>query len=103
MLLELNGLNESTYERVNEVLNLYNNPPKGLVFHTAGPIPGGWRVFDIWESQAAFDQFFTQRLESAFKQVGLTGPPAKQEFFPIHNTFAPQPNLLARVGAAVSR
>ena len=100
MLIEFNGLDEKRYERVNELLGLYQNPPKGMIFHSAGPISGGWRVFDIWESKDAFQQFFNQRLQNALKQAGINEPPARQEFFSIHNIYAPQPNVLAKVGAA---
>jgi hypothetical protein len=34
------------------------------------------------------------------KQAGITERPARQEFFPIHNIYAPQPNVLSKVGAA---
>jgi hypothetical protein len=102
MLLEFNGLDEKRYERINEVLGLNQNPPKGLILHAAGPISGGWRVFDIWESKEAFQQFFNQRLQNALKQAGVTEAPTRQDFFPIHNTYAPQPNLLGKVGAATT-
>jgi len=77
------------------VLGLYGNPPKGLILHSAGPAePGIWRVFDIWESKALFDRFFEQRLKPTLDRLGLNRPPARQEFFPIHNAFAPQPAIL---------
>ena len=95
MLLEIDGLDDKRYERINDALDLYNNPPKGLIFHTAGPTnSGGWRVLDIWESKDLFDRFFRQRLQPAFNQVGLNEPPSRQEFFPIHNAYVPQPTLL---------
>ena len=28
-------------------------PVKGLLAHIAGPMPGGWRVIDVWQSRAA--------------------------------------------------
>jgi len=101
IVAEFNNLDERRYERVNELLNLYQNPPKGLLLHSAGPIPGGWRVVDIWESREAFDQFFKDRLSGALKQAGVTEPPTKQDFFPIHNAYAPKPNLLSRLTATV--
>jgi quinol monooxygenase YgiN len=102
MLIEFNEMDEKRYERVNELLALYQNPPKGLLFHSAGPIANGWRVFDIWESKEAFDQFLKERLQTALQQAGITGRPARQEFFPIHNVYAPQPNVLTKIGAAAA-
>ena len=100
MLFEFEGLDERTYDRINDTLNLYNDPPKGLLLHSGGPIPGGWRVFDIWESKELFEQFLNTRLQKAFTKVGLTRPPKRQDSFPIHNAYAPQPNLVARLTAA---
>jgi hypothetical protein len=28
---------------------------KGFIIHTNGPVPGGWRVIEVWESQADFE------------------------------------------------
>jgi hypothetical protein len=99
MLLEMKGLDQKRYERINEILNLYQDAPKGLIMHCAGPMPGGWRVFDIWESRERFDQFHKQRLERAFKEAGVNGPPSRQEFFEMHNVFAPQPSVLGNMRA----
>src|SRR5579884_2998846 len=32
-------------------------PAPGIIFHAGGPMDGGWRVVELWESQAAFDKF----------------------------------------------
>ncbi len=106
MLFEFNGMDSAQYDRISEDLGLYDNPPKGLTFHAAGRAESGvWRVFDIWESRALFDQFLEQRLLPTFKRLGMSGQPARQEFFPIHNGYAPQPGLInsltnASVGAS---
>lgn len=28
-------------------------PVKGVLAHIAGPMPGGWRVIDVWQSRAS--------------------------------------------------
>jgi quinol monooxygenase YgiN len=28
---------------------------KGFVIHTNGPVPGGWRVVEVWDSQSDFE------------------------------------------------
>jgi hypothetical protein len=100
MLIELN-INEKKYDRVNEVLGFYDNPPKGLIMHAAGPTDSGrWRVFDIWESRELFEQFYSQRLKSALQQADATEPPLMQDFFPIHNTYVPQPTVLTSLTRA---
>ncbi len=98
ILFEFNGMNEKQYDGINDLISLYGNPPRGLILHTAGPASTGqWRVFDIWESKDLFEQFFKQRLQPVFNQIGLNQPPVKQEYFPIHNAYTPQPSLLTNL------
>ena len=61
-------------------------PPAGLILHTAGPlVDGGWRVFDVWESEEAFWQFFDERLLPAARELGQDPPESRPEFFAVHN------------------
>jgi hypothetical protein len=55
-------------------------PVKGVLAHIAGPIPGGFRVIDVWESRAAFKRF-GKTLAPVMKKVGMRG--AKIKFFPL--------------------
>ncbi len=32
-------------------------PAPGLLAHVSGPVDGGWRVTDVWESLEAFEAF----------------------------------------------
>jgi hypothetical protein len=47
-------------------------------------------VVDVWDSQAAFEQFLQTRLMPAVQKLKIPGQP-KVEFFPAMNTFAPNP------------
>ena len=31
---------------------------KGFVVHANGPVPGGWRVTEVWDSRADFEAWF---------------------------------------------
>ncbi len=42
------------------MLDLDATLQEGMIFHCAGQASGGWRVFDIWDLQGAFDQFLRQ-------------------------------------------
>ena len=46
------------YERVAAKLG---GPPPGMIVHAAGPTDEGFRVIDVWESEAQWDAF-TERL-----------------------------------------
>jgi hypothetical protein len=55
-------------------------PVKGVLAHIAGPMPGGFRVVDVWQSRAAFKQF-GKALAPVMKKVGLKRP--KPKIFPL--------------------
>lgn len=54
----------TNYDRVQEALDTRNNPPAGGLVHTAGfdEQAGVFRVFDVWESEAAWETFLNDRL-----------------------------------------
>lgn len=55
-----------------------------LVFsflHVDGPIEGGWRLVDVWESQEALDKFFQERLQQVYQELGLT---PQGQVWPVH-------------------
>jgi hypothetical protein len=63
--------------------------PKGLIFHSSGPIDGGWGVIDFWESRQDYDAAMPQ-VQSAIAAAGVTmqGPPDVEEF-PVYETIRP--------------
>jgi hypothetical protein len=104
VLLTWSGFTKEQYEKVVEVADLANKPQPGMIFHCAGQASGGWRVFDIWESQEAYDQFMRDRLGPAFKKSDIQGSRPNPEFFPIHNIQVPDVKALStRAKVAGSR
>jgi hypothetical protein len=70
------------YDKVNaEVTG--NAPPKGLLFHWVARRGDGLRIVDVWESQAAFDEFAKTRLVPASMKHNLPQPHI--ETFEVHN------------------
>jgi hypothetical protein len=55
-------------------------PVDGLISHIAGPIEGGWRVVDVWESEEAFRRF-GEVLVPMLQEAGLGGEP---QVFEVH-------------------
>ena len=43
---------------------------KGFVVHANGPVPGGWRVTEVWDSQADFERCFEGNVKPAFPAGG---------------------------------
>jgi hypothetical protein len=48
------------------------DPIDGLRVHTAGFFAGGFRIFEVWDSQAHFDRFVSDRLMPLLAEVGAT-------------------------------
>jgi hypothetical protein len=74
---------QSTYDAVNEHMGVADSPPEGLIVHTAGTPDGkGFLVYDVWESQEAFERFRDERLLPAVREVigpeALEAPPDTQ-------------------------
>jgi hypothetical protein len=51
-------------------------PVTGVLAHIAGPMPGGWRVIDVWRSRATFNRF-GKKLKPVLKEVGIQQPRLK--------------------------
>jgi quinol monooxygenase YgiN len=59
--------------------------PHGLIVHSAGQGQQGYYVYDIWESQQAFERFMQETLGPAVAEV-MGGPPPEgggPQYFPI--------------------
>jgi hypothetical protein len=88
--IKLVGVNQDQFEDVHRRVDPASNPPKGLLFHSSGPINDGWGVIDFWESREDFDAFFGSRVQEAVAAAGveMQGPPDVKEF-PVHEFWQP--------------
>jgi hypothetical protein len=85
--LKFEGATQEQYDATHGHMGIEQNPPEGLLFHSAGPIDEGWGVIDFWESRDAFDRFVSGRLQPALGELGtqsFPNPPDVREF-PVHN------------------
>jgi hypothetical protein len=86
VLLEFPGATREQYEyTVKKLLKGRRNkladwPTKGVLAHMAGPMSGGWRVVDVWQSEAAFKRF-GKLLLPILKEAGL--PEVEPKIFPL--------------------
>ena len=53
-------------------------PVEGILMHSAGQGPDGFRVVDVWESQEAAEAF-GEKLGPVLTEVGITDPPQQYE------------------------
>jgi hypothetical protein len=81
------------YDAVTAQMGIANNPPEGLIFHSAGELEGRFQVFSVWETSEHADRFMRERLRPA--QVALVGEeavaamPADMIEIAIHNYLIP--------------
>lgn len=82
------GVTQDEFDAVHKLV-IAGEPAKGLLFHSSGPVEGGWIVIDFWESRQDFDNG-TGRVQEAIAASGVTmqGPPEIEEF-PVYETFQP--------------
>ena len=82
------------YDEVERRLDLENNPPDGLIIHTAAAVGEGMmRVVDVWESAEHFNAFNEERLMALASEV-MGDPPVDTEPTPpeiteLHNVHRP--------------
>ena len=76
----LAGVTEEEFAAVHKHVTA-GPPPQGLIFHSSGPIDGGWGVLDFWESRADYDAAMPQ-VQAAIAAAGVSmqGPPEIEEF-----------------------
>jgi hypothetical protein len=86
IILEFEGVGRSDYEAVNAALGLGSgkwdpaDAPQGMIFHAGGAKPGGWVVFEVWESKADQERFMSERLGKALAEGGVDKPPSRAEW-----------------------
>ena len=85
LILEFEGVGREEYESVNGRLGIdmesgEGDWPAGLLFHAGGAKPGGWVVFEVWESCPAQEQFMNERLGRALQEGGISEPPTRVEW-----------------------
>lgn len=89
VLFEFPGVKQSQYDDVEKRMTgggtlrkLADWPAQGLLMHVAGPTPTGWRVVDVWESEADLMKFAAV-LMPMLKAAGI--PEIPPQIFPAHN------------------
>ena len=70
------GVTPEMYDAVNAKMAVDENPPEGLIMHSAGDVNGTWQIIDVWESEEHARRFDSERLEPAVQEIsGMTNLP----------------------------
>jgi hypothetical protein len=81
-ILQFSGATIGKYDAVRTELGWdgETNKPEGIIAHAAGSTDDGFCVIEWWESEAAWDTFFADRLRPAFEKVGDIPQPQVTRF-----------------------
>ena len=82
IIIEVKGMDEATYNKVNEILGIDNGLPDGLMSHTGAIQGDSLVVFEVWESQAKQEAFMSSQLGPALGQAGVPQP-SRMEWFSV--------------------
>jgi quinol monooxygenase YgiN len=69
MTAEISGATKEMIDGMRPLLDEIRHQ-KGFVIHTNGPVPDGWRVVEVWDSQADFEKWFEAYVKPAFSEGG---------------------------------
>ena len=82
-VIENPGGTQEQYEQVIQAIGVTGSQlAPGQLVHFAGPVEGGWRVVNVWESQEVADKFWNEKVKPARQQAGL--PDVEPTSFPVH-------------------
>ncbi len=74
------------YDAISERLDARKDPPKGMLMHSAGFTGSGFRIFEVWETQADFDIFLTERLMPIVMELsGSVSAPPELTVYELHS------------------
>lgn len=96
ILFEGPGWTRETYEEMNRKMFGSPRPSQsidGIIVHTAGEGPNGFRIVDVWESQEHFQRFMEEKVMPAAQEIGAAQGPDPQ-IWELHN-------LLVAEGAGI--
>jgi hypothetical protein len=85
MIGEVPGLTEEIYAGMIEQMTPLMRAHNGFIAHSGGPSPsgGGWRVVEIWESEADGQKWFDENVKPNL-------PPdivPDRQYYPLHSAF----------------
>jgi hypothetical protein len=86
MTMRWTGVTPEQYDAVRGMVRWEEDTPDGAFLHVASFESGVLHVTDVWQSQADFERFFTDRLAAAIKEAGIQGQP-DTSFRPMHRRF----------------
>ena len=76
------GNDTANYDRIHARLTAADSMPDGFLVHAAGATPdGGFRIVEVWETQAQFERFVEDTLMPLVRELGGGGDPPTTETY----------------------
>jgi hypothetical protein len=87
--IDVYDMPNSEYRAVLDRMGVEARPEPGIYLHATAQTDFGYRIIEIWESRAGFDEFAQRRMLPALQDLGID---RKTEITiePLHNLFAPR-------------
>jgi heme-degrading monooxygenase HmoA len=67
----VSGMTRAIYDQMSEGMMPQIKKQAGFIAHAGCPIPGGWEVVEIWESQEQFDAWLKGIVMPAASAAGM--------------------------------
>ena len=67
MTAQIPGATQEMIDGMRPVLDKIREQ-KGFLIHTNGPVADGWRVVEVWDSQADFEAWYEANVKPAFPE-----------------------------------
>jgi heme-degrading monooxygenase HmoA len=80
---EIRGMTRAQYDQAFAEVQAELRRAPGFVAHAAGPMEGGYRVVEIWNSREDQERFLQQTIMPMAQRVGL--PPFQPQVLPLDN------------------
>ena len=93
MTMNVTGLTHREFRAILDEMVVEARPEAGIYQHISHPTETGFRIIEVWDSQAGFEEFAQRRLTPAINKLGIQRE-TTIVFQPLHNFFGPRINEL---------
>ena len=99
LFMRVPELSLERYDLMMAELELDANPPPGSILHIATEAVGSVNVCEVWQTREAAESFVERRLREAVAAQGVKDP-LSYRIEPLHNLFAPDMDMIYRIGGS---
>lgn len=79
------GMTHEQYEQGMRELDL-SGPPPDLHLHASGPMEGGWRIIEVWESEEAASAYYdSEPFQQMLRSIGVAAGPPNVTSYPVES------------------